>query len=293
MKRLATAAALAGPSGVVLALQDAEEPQRVLERAHRLARTLQQRLMVVRVLPKNRVCSVVHGVWGSRKAAIRPRDAHEATRGWLRRCLGTPAETIRVVVLGGDFVPAAASCARYIRARLLVMSPDSQKVGRLAIALARASGTQVLVARGEERGSPILAATDLQDPAFRVLRSAAEIAHIFKQRLIAFHNVDPLSVVSGRAVTSTGVMLTGGVPKATRRESLVSVSRSLQIDANPVLGAALDAAQAILDEAEARDAGLIVVGARASPWWRRLTSEHVSARVASQADSAVLVTPIP
>jgi nucleotide-binding universal stress UspA family protein len=174
---------------------------------------------------------------------------------------------------------------------MMVIS-DSPRSGHRAIALARASGAQVLIARGHG-GSPILAATDLQDAGFPVLRSAAELARILKQPMIAFHNVDPLSVMSGRAVTSTGVILTGGVPQATRRESLVSVSRSLEVEPNPVLRTDFDPANAILDEAEACDASIIVVGARSCPWWRRLTSEHVSARVACQADRAVLVTPIP
>jgi nucleotide-binding universal stress UspA family protein len=195
--------------------------------------------------------------------------------------------------MGGEFVQMAAACARHTRAHMIVVSPALQRAGHQAIALARASGAQVLIARGEDGNSPILAATDLQDPAFPVLRSAAEVARRLKQPMIAFHNVDPLSVMSGRAVTSTGVMLSGGVPKATRRESLVSVSRSLRIDPNPVLRTELDPAHAILEEAEACDASLIVVGARSCSWWRRLTSEHVSVRVASESERAVLVTPIP
>lgn len=294
MSRLATADAQAGRSGVVLALRGAEQPRGSLQRAHRLAHALDQQLVIVRVLAApSKLSAVVRTFLGPRKAAVPPRDAYRATRRWLLRCLGTPAKAIRVVVIGGEFVPMAASCARHTRARMMVISPDSPRAGHQAIALARASGTQVLIARGDEGRSPILAATDLQDPAFSVLRSAAEVARLLKQPMIAFHNVDPLSVMSGRAVTSTGVVLTGGVPKATRRESLVSVSRWLQIDPNPILRTDLDPAHAIMDEAEAREASIIVVGARSRPWWRRLMSEHVPVRVANQSQLAVLVTPIP
>jgi hypothetical protein len=177
MSATASADAQASRSGVVLALHGEEEPRGCLERAHRFARTLEQRLVVVRVLPaESKVRSVVQRLLGPRPAKARPRDAYKATRRWLLRCLGAPAKAIRVVVMGGEFVQMAAACVRHTRAHMIVVSPELQRAGHQAIALARASGAQVLIARGEDGNSPILAATDLQDPAFPVLRSAAEVA---------------------------------------------------------------------------------------------------------------------
>jgi nucleotide-binding universal stress UspA family protein len=150
----------------------------------------------------------------------------------------------------------------------------------------------VLVARKGGRGRPILAATDLQDPTFPVLKDAAQLALTLEHPLITFHNVDPLSMMSGKAALSTGVVLRGGVSAATRRESLVGVSRALKVEPTPIIRTELDAVHAILDEANVCDAGLIVVGTRPCSWWQRLVDDGVATRVGNRADRDVLVTPI-
>jgi nucleotide-binding universal stress UspA family protein len=132
----------------------------------------------------------------------------------------------------------------------------------------------------------------LQDSSFPVLRAAAQLARKLQQPLITFHNVDPLSMMSGRAAMSSGVVLTGGVSAATRRDSLMRVSRELQVEPRPVIRTELDPVHAILDEAEFCDASLIVVGAPVGSWWRRLMNDSVAEQVTNRADRDVLVTPI-
>jgi len=279
-------------NGVLLALRGEDEPRETLNCAHRLANALGQSLVVVRVLPaQSKFLSAVRVLLRSQNAAVRPRDVYKATRRWLLRYLGTPAKAVRILLTTGEFVSEASSCARRTRAHTIVMSPNSRRAGDQAIALAQASGARVLLARGDEGRSPILAATDLQDPAFPVLRSAAEVARILKQPMIAFHNVDPFSAMGSTVASVRGTE--AGVSKATRRAWLVSASRSLKIEPNAVLTTELDPAHAIMDEAQACDASIIVVGARSCAWWRRLMGERVSVRVANQSDSSVLVTPIP
>lgn len=219
------------------------------------------------------------------------RQSYARTRQWLESGAGRSSQTVRVTVSVGDFLERAASCTRHARAGLLIVSPNLPDAGGAATALAHRSGAHVLIARDGSRPAPILAATDLQDPTFPVLSSAAAVARLLERPLVAFHNVDPLSLMSGQAAVSTGVML-DGASAATRRESLVSVSRALDVDPRPVLRKELDPVHAILDEAEACDASLIVVGSHHAPWWSRWMNDSVSARVAGQADRAVLVAPI-
>jgi len=278
--------------GILLALRGSEAPKECLERASRVAEGLGEQLLVLRVLAPRSVWCRVGDAFGIRAKSTGARDAHGATRRWLRATMGDRAQTIPITVTRGAFAQRATSYARYVRARMLILSGRSSGAGRVALRLAHDTGAQVLIARGQDSVAPILAATDLLDPRYPVLRSAAELARTLGQPLVTFHNVDPLSIMSGPAAPSNRGLLPGATSTVAPRESLASVSRILNIEPSPILRMESDPVHAILDEAAVCDASLIVVGTRPCSWWRLLMSDHISERVGSLADRAVLVTPV-
>lgn len=273
-------------TGILLALRAREDGPMCLERAKDLAERFGEALRILCVLPAR---SSLRGWFAGEPVATTTKD--ERSVRWLSHLLGNLAERVAVEWRRGEFGREVVAYARRLAPRVVVLGEISRP-GDVATQIVRDSGAQVLVTRGKPSANAILAATDLQDVSFPVLRMAAELARALQQPLVTLHNVDPLSMMSGRAALSTGVVLSGGVSAATRRESLVGVSRALNVDPTPVIRTELDPVHAILDEAEVCDASMIVVGAHPRTWWQRLMDESIAARVTNQAKRDVLVAPI-
>lgn len=273
-------------SGILLALRPGEDAALCVARARQLARRTGDAVRVVCVRPHG---SPLERLFAppEEPSACGPPD--ERARRWLSHQLGAWARQVEIDWRQGDFEAHVAAQAGRQRARLVVL-PDQRGSGELAIQLACSTGAQVLVSRSKPGERPILAATDLQDPEFPVLRGAAQLALALGQPLITFHNVDPLTMMAGHGRATAGVHF--GVSALTRRESLVGVSQALQVELTPIIRAELDPVHAILDEADVCDAGLIVVGAHPCSWWQRLMDDGVAPRVANQADRDVLITPL-
>jgi len=272
--------------GVLIALRANEGTGSCIARARDLAQRFGETVRVLCVIAeKSRPRRLLSG------NATPPSAATDSVQRWLAQELGDLAREAPVDFRRGHFARQVIEETRELRPRYVVLR-ESPRSGDVVTQIARESGAQVLVAHSKTSPTAILAATDLKDPSFSVLRRAAQLARAMSQPLITFHNVDPLSMMTGRAALSSGVVLSGGVSAATRRESLVGVSRALQVEPTPVIRTELDPVHAILDEAEVCDAGLIVVGTHSCSWWQRLMSESVAVRVVNEADRDVLVTPI-
>jgi nucleotide-binding universal stress UspA family protein len=143
-----------------------------------------------------------------------------------------------------------------------------------------------------ENGS-IFAASDLQDPDFRVLKCGSRLAQEFGAQLVTFHNVDPLPAVNSTSFAVVPSAAVDSVVSPTQRGNyLAEVSRQLSMPATPVLRANIDPVQAILNEAKVRDADVVVVGTHYRPWWERVLNGSVASRVAARADRSVMVMPL-
>lgn len=205
------------------------------------------------------------------------------TQQWLHNELGREARNVRVIVAQGDFVVQSTRRAKLNGVGLITVSREVQQCGALVTALARAAERPVLAPSNLVEGRPILAATDMRDPRYPVLWRAAQLAGELHASVVAFHNIAPAS--SSREP---------GQDSAARssRERLLDVASVLPTSTSAAIGNERDAVRAILDEAAAIGAGMIVLGTRYRSWWRRVLCGSVAAEVTERSKLAVLVTPM-
>lgn len=227
------------------------------------------------------------------KILRRTREAHRSTCKWAVAAFGDAVLMENVRTETGDLVEQLTQRAADLGAELIILPPSLSDVGIIATSLARSAKVAVLVVRAHVDKGAIFAATDLQDPAFQVLKCAAELAQRFEADVVTFHNVDPLpAVVNTGSSLVPSFALTATVSPTQRAEYLAEASRQLPTVTTPVLRSDIDPVQSILAEAEARHADVVVVGTHYRSWWQRVLSGSVANRVVARAKHSVLVTPI-
>lgn len=287
-----------GTRRILLGLFGGECPQAALFRAQSLSLVLGAELHVVRVVPpiepRRRLLGVRAGSAEARRALTNLLDARRRTRAFLSDALGNKLPKGRLRLRAGEFLPEVAERARELGASLIVLSAAGAdaRYGRKVTRMARASNVPVLVARNVSTSEVIVAATDLRRHAVPVLHQAAELSQRLGVPLIAVHNVD-LGVLG--AGPEMAVQLTLAPDSSLSRQCrrrLLDAARDLSVEYEAVLRNELDPAHAVLDEARARDADLIVVGTYGRTWLERLLTRSVSARVIGRATRSVLVTPV-
>ncbi|HEX5659949.1 MAG TPA: hypothetical protein VFX59_22290, partial [Polyangiales bacterium] len=116
-----------------------------------------------------------------------------ATSAWIDTVLGHALPQSQLEVQRGDYVDLTCERALQLEAALIVVSPSQRLRDSSVESIATFSNTPVLVARWRAETSPlVVAATDLEDVGFPVLRAAAELARVLGASLVPVHNVSPL-----------------------------------------------------------------------------------------------------
>lgn len=279
---------------VLFALFDAGRPTVSLLRTVELARLLEAEVRIMRVLPEKAVMDDVlrrADVVDAVRTVEETLHAYRATKEWLREVLdeGDP-EPIAFTVAHGDFVERVAEHAVSVEATLVVVPPREGGTGRAAIAIACRSGVPVLVARGAKRGETIVAATDMETEKFPVLRHAAELGRQLDAPVVAVHNVGP-TVQDEETDPARAADAEREAILRHRSARLARVSDGIASGASSVVRAEPSAADAILAEARARDADLVVVGTNATTPQDRVAAGSVAAEVVNRAARSVLVMP--
>jgi len=276
---------------VVLALFEGDQPSACLQHAAMLARDTLAALHLVRVLPEP---GNIGGVLDARntlavlRSVERALVAHRATRSWLHGLSLPRGARLRFSILHGDFVTQVVRYVEAVDARLLLVPVDHEGASQLVSALTERTRTPVLVSRPPYKAQTIVAATDLQDAEYPVLQFASELGRHLDTGIVAVHNLDPQCVVG----SGDGVAVLHGEPgRAARLERLRRASQHLLAPVQAVVRDDADAVDAILGEAQLRDADLVVVG------WRPRehcddASSSVPSRVVDLAKRSVLVIPI-
>jgi len=269
-----------GASSILLALTDTDYPSGALLRSCALAQSLGTGLQMLRVLPR-----VSPPTWDreldfvqTTRRIQRCLAATRQTRVWCEALVEQrlPVRQLRTRI--GDFVDQVVVRATELNAGLIVLAPSTGRVGPTATAVARASSRAVLVSRRSPRLTPLLAASDLEDQDFWVLRKAAELSARFGTPIVALHNVSCLP----------GVALS---PHESPARRLTRALAALPSPGLPVLTSELDPVDAIFDQARAHDANSIVVGVRRRPWLERLIRHDVAADIVERSDRSVVVVP--
>ena len=278
-------------SRILFVLFDTGRPTASLQRAFALSRVLDADLHVLRVLPETAhvhplfpQCHIMDAV----RSVERTLKAMRTTQEWVSEVLGdAEVAGCRVEVRNGAFLEQAAANAAEIGADLIVVPPREGRFGAMVTTLVRVSHVPVLVARAATSDEAIIAATNLEDAEYPVLRKAADLAAHLDARLVAVHNMTPASFGLRSAVTRPGEDAA-----ETRRRRLARATKRLSVDTEAVMARLEDPVDAILREARDRDADMVVVGSHHRSWFDRLVSNDVATQVVNRARRSVLVTPL-
>jgi nucleotide-binding universal stress UspA family protein len=279
---------------ILVALAEIEGADQALFRGMALARVLRADLHVLRVLNERKLA-------GSRLARHRSvnalgfvqqsHEAHRKTRQWLRDSAADEISTDRLTLMNGELVACATEYMRFSRASLIVMPALRGSFGAMVTRLVRQADAPVLVARQPGERDNIVAATDLRNPGYPVLRKASELGAALDATVIAVHNVVPVSLtVCHQMVWHLGVLYNEEAQASAAR--LEVASRQIDVHTRSVVTEQVDPAWGILRQATACDADLVVVGTRARSWFDRFMTGSVAADVVTRAKRSVLVTPV-
>lgn len=251
-----------------------------LRRAHALARAFGGELFVLRVLPDSTRHDVLMPHLSLMRAMSdlsRARHTLEETHAQCEaQAPGLPID--QVLIRHGARLHEAYRAASELRAALIVMPRQRGVSGRDVAWLATMAGAPVLVARPATRGDAVVAATDMRDPGYPVLRQAAEWCQRLESTLVCVHN--------------TGGSPASSSPGARSAIDLLQAALTFGRDAEGIVARRADPVEAILGEARAREADLVVVGVRPRTWLDVFSSRCVASRLVDRARRSVLVTPI-
>ncbi len=277
------------PWRLLLALQESESPKACLDWAAVLARQFQTELHVLRVLSdrarSNRSpCSdwidVTHDV-------ERTLSATRETRAWCDDILPEAVRAEQVCVRVGDFAEQVAVRARELAPDMIVLSVGSRPGAQMATLLACGSGRPVLVAREQKSKCTLLAATDLEDDAYPVLRTAAELGNHLHASVVAFHNVN---WARARGRGSAGAR--GSSWSAIQKERLEVAADRLLYDGEVFVAEGDNPALAIVSHATDLQADTIVVGTRGRSGSGRPKKKSTAADVVERTDRSVVIVPL-
>lgn len=293
--RSAFIARMSRPSRPLLfALADGGLPTVSLLRALTLAQALEAKLHVLRVVfgrwPLNPASPQVD-LLGITRSVEHVVQSDRSLREWLTKFSPSGWLPADVCTRSGDFVRHVAARAREIDASLIVVPPGERRAGEVAGKLACAAQLPVLVARDATFEEGIVAATDLRDPTYPVLRTAASLSRRLDVPLIALHNLSPV-VLSGPKELACLAVPAAARSSARAQEHLERVLSRLSSQTTAVVADEVDPVDAILHEAQVRNVDLITVGRRPRSWLERLLVSSVAARVVNGTERSVLVVPI-
>ena len=267
-------------SSVLLAVPDQLEPDEALQRASTLCEIFDAELFVLRVT-STRVAST-----GTRLAEAKGVDGRHGiateTLGWCKHVLGEELPGDHVSVDDADFRVAVIAAARAVQPALVVVPYIESYDGALITRIVRETTLPVLASRCRGETDAIVAATDLSDGRYPVLREGLRIARGQVAPITFIHNVVPDAFSSAaHRLFSRSVM------------SLDDIDRQLNARCVRITTNRTHSADAILQVAEDQRADLIVVGAHLKPRYERSRRRvSVGSQVIERAGGSVLVVPV-
>ena len=281
------------PTGpVVLALFESGLPTACLRWAARLSCDTGSWLHVVRVLPKEDDvgCALdAHNAIAILRSVERTLVSHRATSSWMRQMSSAGRIPGRFSIVRGDFVTQVARYVEAVGAQLLLLPPQGESVSEIVAALSARTRTPVLVSRAPCSVHTIIAATDLRDAEYPVLRFAGDLGRRLDTDIIAVHNLEWPAIAGSPGASDPADVLRGEPGRAAGLERLCRVSQQLLAPVQPVVRDDADPVDAILDEARTHDANLVVIGLRSG---REGITGSVAARVVDLTQRSVLVIPM-
>lgn len=263
---------------VLVALTPDRTAAGALQGAHDFAERLGSELHVIRVVShadgdyRGPPRDLAQAVRESHRVLAAARHARKICDRVLREHLSGA----RICVRLGCFVDQVAQRAAELDAQLIAVPSGAKHITSLVMDLARRADCAVLVPRGCTTFGTLLAATDLEDARIPVLRKAAQLGRLLGAPVVGVH-----SVVSASSEDCARVEHS--------RQRLEVAAQSFDSGLDPIVLWARDPVGGILEQARARNAALIVVGARAA---RRRSTPSTAAQLITRSRRSILVEPL-
>ena len=278
---------------ILFVSSDAHRPIPALSRAYALAVRLDAELFVLQIdEPESGWRKLLRHERAASAQRDLALDACEKTFQHDARILFEANRTRILLGRRGDLMRESARAAKEFAADLVVLSPRARGNGLLAMDLAMAAKTPVLIARPARRHNIVLAATNLADCRYPVIRRARQFVAPLQARLVLVHNVEPQPLPPGWTSGDSSHLHSSPRLAAQRSAHLQQIVGGAAGITSTLVKTAQNTAQAILETGQEYDADLIVVGAlKETSKLARMFGGNVAARVAEQASSSVLLTP--
>lgn len=277
------ASAKAAQPKLLFALAHTTRPSAALRSAAAIAALMHAELHVVSLLPRlSSLCARENGPFDFAEARRRIEqcvDVCRQTRSWCEDTLGEPVALRRLRIRFGNPVEAIALRAIELEARLVILAPAVEHLGPTAIGVCCACSRPVLVARSFTAPGVVIAATDLRDTKYRVVRQASALAAAFGTGVVAVHNISGLSTPLG-ACLDTGLEPAPQLP----RRVLTELPAPLHL----VVTTEMDPVGAVLAQAQHHGSDVIVVGTRSRSG--RRVERSVPSDIIDRSRCSVLVT---
>jgi nucleotide-binding universal stress UspA family protein len=275
---------------VLFAFEERTRTSRSLQRAAVLARAFDSELHAMFVSPLG-----AYGEAGDLECSgdrVKSADrGADRVRAWLAAQLGPGGEPAALCTYHGDFTEQVAAHVDAIDASMVII-PSLRVSGEEVSALAHAARVPVLVVRDRAAGDTIVAATDLEDASYPVLRAATHLSRKLGVPLIALHNLSPIRVLNAMDMVLSEPYGPAHTLLELERMLLRRAVRDLSSSATPLVAEEVDPVEAILREARGGGVDLVAVGARPETWWGRWLRRSVTVQIVERAPCSVLVVPI-
>lgn len=192
-----------------------------------------------------------------------------------------------VLTRRGDFLSVVAETARALRPAVVVIPDVCGLTGRCVHDLAVECGAPILLAREAISSRVIIAASNLRNPDFPVLRAGALISESLDARVVFLHNFTP-----GALFASGATETWRGWPPSVldRLDDLEFAAHLLQVESRNVVTIRPSVAEALLSVVQSERPDLVIVGTRGrSP--SSAVDSPLAAKMMDELPHSVLVVP--
>lgn len=196
--------------------------------------------------------------------------ARRALVDWARDEVGVTLDASSALVEAGDPASCLLAAAQRRQSDLVVIGRCGAEAGCGVMSrLVQSLSHRLLIAASARDRSELIAATDMLDPSFPIVHSAALLADRLSARVTVVHNVEQ----EGRVASMPPTVLRD------RLDELERLARALDTVQGAQVGVTPTTIEAIAALAAARDADLVIVGVRSGggSTFERLVS-HVPGR---------------
>lgn len=205
---------------------------------------------------------------------------------------GGTLDTEDVILRSGDFINEVTQAAEAMGADLIILADEEGLSGKEATRIAQQTQVPVLIARPPRASDVIVAATDLSDSRYPIIRGAARLCRQLAARLVLLHNVPPANASAVMPEPWLPVFLEDTPDLQQVWQRLRNLADRYSPEAGAVVASQIDAADAILSAARSRDADIVVLGTRHRTWLDRLLHGSIAARVVDTVKGSVLIVPL-